>query len=152
MRSGTPGTAYPNRTDLGKQPSLPARVATDQTYGKAQSQLQAQAMVPMARPSVPMAPPAPGGPPAAPPPAGGPPPPPAIPPGGFGDLHRPSERPTEPVTAGAALGAGPGPEVIPPGPSSPANTNLSQMLAQIAQSSGSAAVAALAQHAASAGQ
>jgi hypothetical protein len=70
----------------------------------------------------------------------------------MGDLHRPTERPSEPVTAGAPIGAGPGPEAIPQGPSSPANTNLSTMLGQLAQQSGSNAIAQLAQRAQAAGQ
>ena len=37
---------------------------------------------------------------------------PFIPPGAVGSLERPSERPDEPVTHGAALGAGPGPEAL----------------------------------------
>lgn len=154
-RGGTPGQSYPNRTDIGAQPNLPARVATGQTYGKAASQLEAQKVVPMAPPRL-VLPPA-----ASPALAGGVPsglpgesvaPPAPIAPGAAGDLHRPTERPTEPVTAGGALGAGPGPEAIPQGPTSPQNTNLSRMLAQIAQSSGSAAVTQLAQRASAAGQ
>lgn len=31
------------------------------------------------------------------------------------ELHQPSQRPSEPVTAGAASGAGPGPEALAPG-------------------------------------
>lgn len=152
MRAGTPGTAYPNRTDIAAQPSLPARVATDQTYGKAQEQLQAQRTVPMAPPPPPTggAPSAGGqGPGAI---TGAPAPPAAAVPGGAGDLHRPTERPGEPVTAGAPIGAGPGPEAIPQGPSSVQNTNLSAMLQAAARSSGSQALAALAQHAAANGQ
>jgi hypothetical protein len=73
-------------------------------------------------------------------------------PGGAGDLHRPTERPGEPVTAGAPIGAGPGPEALPQGPTSVNNTNLSAMLQAAASSSGSSALAALAQHAAANGQ
>src|SRR5215467_13379935 len=106
MRQGTPGQAYPNRTDLAAQPSLPARVATDQTYGKAQQQLQAQRTVPMAPPPTLMGPTGPG-PAAAPmpgaPPPGGPPLPPPPEPGSFGPIDRFSARPGEPVTHGAPL-------------------------------------------------
>lgn len=153
MRNGTPGTAYTNRSDLARQPSLPARVATDQTYGKAQSQLQAQHQVPMAPAPVALPPGAPAGSPLAPQqPAGAPPPPMPIPPGAHGPLERPTERPTEPVTAGAPVGPGPGPEVLPQGPANPtANTNLSTLLAQVANQTGSSALQALAQHAAAAG-
>lgn len=153
MRAGTPGTAYPNRTDLAAQPNLPVRVATNQTYGKGQSQLEAQRQVPMGPPKLALAPsPAPGGPtPVSPqqPPGAAPMAP--IAPGAFGDMHRPTERPTEPVTAGAPLGPGPGPEAIPSGPANPSNTNLSTMLSQVANQTGSQAIQALAQHAAAAG-
>lgn len=154
MRNGTPGTAYPNRSDLGDQPNLPARVATDQTYGKAQSQLDAQKTIPMRRPSVPLptqpqsapgaAPPSTPG--AAPTPA-----PPPVTPGSLGDLHRPTERPFEPVTAGAPIGPGPGPEanITPSG--APTPDHLSTLLASIASQTGSPAVAALAAHAQAAG-
>jgi hypothetical protein len=83
---------------------------------------------------------------------GAPSPPPAVPPGAHGPIDRPTERPGEPVTAGAPLGAGPGPEAIPPGPSNPQNTNLSALLSSIAQSSGSPAIANLARNAAAGGQ
>lgn len=143
-RVGTPGASYGNRTDLNAQHSLPVAAAPHQTYGAVAAQMQAQRQVPMAAPpSTPAPPAAPGGPtPASPP----------IPPGAFGDIHRPTERPTEPVTAGAPVGPGPGPEAIPTGPSNAQNTNLSTMLSQIAQTTGSKAVAALAQHAMSSGQ
>lgn len=155
-RSGTPGQAYPNRTDIQQQPSLPARAAPGQTYGKATQQLNAQKIVPMAPPRVVLPPPVapPSGPPGAAPQlsAGAAPPSPGPAPGQLGDLHRPTERPNEPVTAGAPVGAGPGPEAIPQGPTSPQNTNLSRTLAQIAQSSHSQAVNQLAQRASAAGQ
>lgn len=155
-RSGTPGQNYPNRTDIQQMKSLPARAAPGQTYGKAQQQLQAQKIVPMAPPRLalptPVSPSGPAGPAPAPSPGAGPLLSPGAAPGAAGDLHRPSERPQEPVTAGAPIGAGPGPEAIPQGPTSPTNTNLSRMLAQIAQSSGSQAVNQLAQRAAAAGQ
>lgn len=73
-----------------------------------------------------------------------------IPPGHYGPLTRPTERPMEPVTAGIASGPGPGPEVLPTAGQMTGN-NLSAQLAQIAQVSGSDAIRALAQHAAAAG-
>ena len=143
-RVGSPGSSYGNRTDLNQQHSIPVAAAPHQTYGAVQAQMQAERQVPMASPpSTPAPQAAPGGPTPAPSP---------IPPGAFGDIHRPTERPSEPVTAGAPVGPGPGPAAIPQGPSNAQNTNLSTMLAQIAQSTGSQAVAALAQHAMSAGQ
>lgn len=152
-RGGTPGQTYPNRTDIQAQPNLPARAATGQTYGKAQSQLEAQAAVPMAPPrlALPQAPTtAQGGMPVS---GGAPPQISQGPAPGALDLHRPTERPGEPVTAGAPVGAGPGPEALPPGPSNPVvNNNLSSLLASIADSTGSDAVRALAQHAQAAGQ
>lgn len=114
MVPGRQGQQYPNRTDLSAQPSLPARVATGQTYGKATQQLQAQRTVPMAPqpvvPSIGSPSPtqgSPGG--GSPSPAPGLSP---IPPGAFGPIDRPTERPHEPVSAGAKLGPGPGPETI----------------------------------------
>lgn len=91
-RTGTPGTAYPNRTDLA------GSVATGQPYGHAAAQLDAQSIVPMGTPSVP----------AASTPASWP------LPGAAGPLDRPTERPGEPVTAGVGVGPGPGP--TPEGP------------------------------------
>ena len=148
MRQGTPGQQYPNRTDMAAQPNLPARVATGQTYGKAQQQLQAQRTVPMAPPPTLIGPGA--GPPPAPAPgpaAGGPnlPPapfPPQMMPGGAGPLERMTERPDEPVTAGAALGPGPGPEAM-QGPT----VNMAGILGRAAQAVGSTALQALAQRA-----
>jgi hypothetical protein len=159
VRAGAPGETYSNRTDLNVNRDLPARVATGQTYGRAQAQLQAQRTVPMAPP--PQLPvvanqggPPPAGPPAA--PAAGPgaaaPAPPPIAPGQAGPVDRPTERPWEAVTHGAPVGPGAGPEVLPQGPASPMGTNLSQLLAQVARSSGSSVVAQLAASAAATGQ
>jgi hypothetical protein len=140
-RAGTPGTAYTNRTDLNQERSLPVRAVPGQTYGDRQAQIEAQRAVPMAP-----APAPPSGPPQAPqPPQASP-----IPPGAFGDLHRPTERPFEPVTTGIASGPGAGPEVLPNAQGLTGN-NLSATLAQIAQQSGSQAIRALAMHAQAAG-
>lgn len=151
MRAGTPGTAYQNRTDLGSQPNLPARVATNQTYGKGQSQLQAQQQVPMGPPKLALPPaPAPGPAPQPQPSPGAPPVPQPIAPGAFGDLHRPTERPFEPVTAGAAAGPGPGPEALNLIPQ--ATNKVSDILQAAAQSTGSSALSGLAARAQAAGQ
>lgn len=104
-RVGTPGTQYPNRTDLAQ----PVQTTTAQQYGDRQAAMERQQAVPLpkrvgeqiagqAQPAG--APPAgPGG--GAPPEMGG------IPPGlGY---HDPTERPHEPVTAGLSTGPGPGP-------------------------------------------
>lgn len=98
-RRGTPGTAYAQRTDLNRP--VPVQAATGQPYGAAKAQLDAQRAVPVAPPPSP--PQAAAGPSQ---PAGGP------PPGGMGDFLRASERPGEPLTAGIASGAGPGPEAL----------------------------------------
>lgn len=160
-RGGTPGRSYPNRTDIGAQPNLPARAATGQTYGQAQSQLQAQATVPMAPPRLALPPAAspatagggpglagtPGSPPAL-PPAG-----PYAQPGAAGDLHRATERPFEPVTAGAALGAGPGPESL-AGPAQALGTinSVSSVLARAANATNSPVLQQMAARAQAAGQ
>jgi hypothetical protein len=86
--------AYANRTDLNNAVNrIPRQAATGQTYGKATEQMEAQRAVPMG------APPTETG---------------AAPrrpvPGTLGSLTRRSERPGEPITAGAPFGAGLGPE------------------------------------------
>lgn len=140
-RVGAPGASYPQRTDLNQNRTLPVRVAQGQTYGKAQAQMEAQRAVPMQPP--PTAQPSGGGNPMA--ALGGSP----IPPGAFGDIHRPTERPMEPVTHGAALGPGAGPEALGPGM---APNNVSSMLQQAAQKTGSNVLAQMAQRAAASGQ
>lgn len=140
---------------------LPARAPTGQTYGRAQQQMQAQRTVPMAPPPQVAGvmpgggmPAPPGAPPPGPsaPPGAGQPAPVGPPPGSFGMLNRPTERPMEPVTSGAPVGAGPGPEALPQAPSSAGQGNLSDMLRQIASSSGSQALAELAMRAGATGQ
>lgn len=76
---------YPNRSDLR---NLTARTATGQTYGKATEQMEAQRAVPMAPPPTETVRP-------------------RVQPGGGGPLTRMSERPEEPITAGADFGPGP---------------------------------------------
>ena len=68
------------------------QAATGQTYGKATEQRNAQRVVPMAAPPTETA---------------GQPQPQRPVPGSLGDLTRPTERPDEPITAGADFGAGP---------------------------------------------
>jgi hypothetical protein len=79
---------YPNRSDLrgGKMPKM---AATGQTYGEAGKQMASQSAVPMAAPPTENIP--------------------QVQPGQMGNLLRPTERPTEPVTAGASFGPGPTP-------------------------------------------
>jgi hypothetical protein len=95
------GGSYPNRTDLRQAPGA----ASQQEYGKAKAQLDAQKVVPLSQA------PAPG----------------SVSPslssragmmGGGGQtivppLSAPSARPEEPITAGLPTGPGPGPEVLP---------------------------------------
>ena len=81
--------AYGQRTDLNMAPTA----VPGQTYGEAGAQMAAQRAVPMGAPAAP--------------------PPPAqgtstsyTAPGQLGPLDRPTERPNEPVTAGAPFGPG----------------------------------------------
>lgn len=80
---------YSNRSDLRNSAKLPAKAATGQTYGEAGKQIAAQKVVPMAAPPAPAAPQQP-----------------RVAPGQLGPLTRPTERPDEPVTAGAPFGPG----------------------------------------------
>lgn len=104
LRNGKPGASYGNRTDLNVA-KLPAVAAPGQTYGQAGAQMAAQKQVPIA--PQPTAGGAGLGEGAAPP---------AVTPGQFGPLDRPTDRPDEPLTAGAAIGPGPGPVSPPPAP------------------------------------
>ena len=85
---------YPNRSDL-RNPAkkMAAKAAPGQTYGEAGKQVAAQRAVPMAAPPTDVAP--------APQPQQ-----PRVAPGSIGPLSRPTERPTEPLTAGAPFGPG----------------------------------------------
>lgn len=82
---------YPNRSDL-RNPAkkMAAKAAPGQTYGEAGKQVEAQRAVPMAAPPTDVAPA----------------PQPRVAPGSMGPLTRPTERPNEPVTAGAPFGPG----------------------------------------------
>src|SRR5690349_16755228 len=99
-RVGRSGTSYPNRSDLTAAPRpLPVSTPTGQQYGTATAQKQAQRTVPMASGPLSTPPPAPSG-------GGGTStvpstPPPLVP------LDAPSQRPDEPLTAGAPFGPGP---------------------------------------------
>ena len=102
-RSGKPGKAYGNRTDLhGSRPAIAEY--RGQGYGERKEQVDAQRAVPVAPPptsSVPGAAEA-----AATAPQG-----PA--PGTLGDLLGPSARPNEPLSHGMPFGPGPGPGALP---------------------------------------
>lgn len=81
---------YSNRSDL-RNPAgkIAKQAAKGQPYGEAGKQMQAQQAVPMAQAPTDTAP--------------------RIQPGQLGSLTRPTERPEEPVTAGASFGPGPTP-------------------------------------------
>ena len=85
---------YPNRSDL-RNPAkkIAAKAAPGQTYGEAGKQIAAQKAVPMAAPPTDVAPA-----------------PQRVATGQLGPLNRPTERPNEPVTAGAPFGPGPTPQ------------------------------------------
>jgi hypothetical protein len=85
---------YSNRSDLRNPAQKMAKTAVPgQGYGEAGAQLASQSVVPMASAApAPVAPPAPM-------------------PGAMGPLNRPTDRPNEPLTAGASFGPGPTPGV-----------------------------------------
>jgi hypothetical protein len=85
---------YPNRSDL-RNPAkkMAAKAAPGQTYGEAGKQVAAQRAVPMAAPPTDVAPTAT-------------PQQPRVAPGSMGPLSRATERPNEPLTAGAPFGPG----------------------------------------------
>lgn len=86
---------YSNRSDLRNPAEKMAKTAVKgQAYGEAGKQLAAQQAIPMGA-SPTDAPPAPAGP--------------TVAPGGLGSFARPTERPNEPLTAGASFGPGPTP-------------------------------------------
>ena len=92
VRTGRPGVAYPQRSDLTGNPRSPST----SVHGDVAKREQ----VVRATPDQP-------GPPR---PTGGP------MPGQLTSLDAPTERPNEPVTAGLPMGAGPGPEALTPMP------------------------------------
>jgi hypothetical protein len=143
---GYRGGAHGQRTDLNQK--LPVATAPGQQYGQATAQAQAQQVVPMA-PGPPMQIAAAAQQAASPA---------ALPqtgagtsdiaaPGSFPPLHAETDRPNEPVTHGAAAGAGAGPEAL----MGFQPSKLSQTIAQIAQASGNSDLLRLAQQALSQG-
>ncbi len=94
--------AAPSANGGGKPPTQPVMVASGQAYGQRQAQVEAQQAVPLPA----LAQPQPGGWQQALTAAQQ-----MVPPGqGFA---APTARPGEPITAGLAVGAGPGPEILP---------------------------------------
>lgn len=151
VRAGEPGQAYGNRSDLNANRSLPVTTVPGQTYGAQVQQQNAQRMVPMARPPMPQMPSSGGNGSPAPqsPGAGGQP---FLPPGSLTPLDAPSQRPNEPVTHGARLGPGAGPEILPQGANAMGNGVMSSLLNRAAMASGSSALRALATQAANQGR
>ena len=95
---------YSKRTDGG--PAQVMSAAPDQEYGAMTDQMNQQRVAPMGGQT-----PLPSAPPVSPQGGGG------APPGqvyGGGAFNAPSARPGEPVTAGAPVGPGPGPEALSP--------------------------------------
>lgn len=99
---------YPNRSDL-RGGKVAKQTVTGQTYGQATQQMESQSAVPMAQAPTDR---------------------PVVTPGSLGAFNRPTERPEEPVTAGASFGPGPTPRpqfAVPT--SDPVVTELRAMLA-----------------------
>lgn len=94
-RTGRPGKAYPNRTDMHQ----PIKAASGGPYGEVTALKNAQKVIPL-----PNATPGPASPPTT---GGGVP----VAPGDI-NFEGPTQRPNEPVTAGLPNSAGPGPEVL----------------------------------------
>lgn len=103
-REGRPGKAYAARTDLQA-----VKVAPSKQYGQAAAQAAAQRAVPLAGATSPGPMPT-GGAPAAGAPA--PRPMPGVMPGAVTPLDAPTQRPSEPLTAGMPMGPGAGPEAL----------------------------------------
>ena len=123
-RVGTVGQSYPNRSDLAEARPLPIARIPGQTYGAETAQAALQRVTPMGGTPVATAPGS-SGPGAAPAPA-----PTGPAPGSLPFLH-PTNRPSEPVTAGLPRGPGPGPEAL--GALQP-QQNAGQVVAQLASS------------------
>ena len=108
-RSGAPGKAYGNRSDLsvnkGPVPNMPYPMSGSQGYGEQKAMMDSQAAVPVSSPQAP-------GPTQGPPGLAGllgqgP-----TPPGSLGEFGRPTERPDTPITHGLPTGPGAGPEIL----------------------------------------
>lgn len=102
-RQGTPGTMYPNRSDMRAPKVMAPQAGPSQQYGQAAASIRSQEAVPLV---------AQGGAPPPPAVANAQPFVPSVQPGGFPPLDRPTERPAEPLTTGAPFGAGAGPEAL----------------------------------------
>lgn len=124
-----PRKAKGQRTDLNR-PTQAVKVAPSQQYGQGAQQIAAQKAIPLPN-SAPI--------PTGPPPQAMPPGPPAqvAPPspmlGDLGALDRPTDRPSEPLTAGMSIGTGGGPDTLSQAPESmgPVDGALKVDLAQM---------------------
>ena len=136
-----PGS-FAKRTDGGIATQVQS-VAPDQGYGDAQQQHQAEATAPMAGTNpLPPAAQAQSGQQA---PASA-----QAAPYSGGAFGAPSTRPNEPVTAGAAIGPGPGPEVLPSPPgdqNAPATGAMTQLLSRLMATDTTGVLSALLQQA-----
>jgi hypothetical protein len=100
-------TVKPNSVRTGKGGPLALATTPGGQYGSGKASMDAQRAVPMGSPPVPPAVGPPGG---GQGPSGVSPAPLGPPPGTLTPLDAPTQRPDEPVTAGAAQGPGPGPD------------------------------------------
>lgn len=126
-RNGRAGATYANRTDLNT--SLPKTAAPGQTYGSGVAQMRAQSAMPMGAQPTP-----------APAPLSAPPGQPPVQPGQFGPLDRPTDRPGEPLTAGAPVGPGPNSMSLPPTGAQQQWSNARDVVSSLAATNNSAAL------------
>lgn len=124
---------HAKRTDGRPGDAQSMSAAPDQPYGDATQQMNDQRIAPMG--GAPQMPPPPNVPASD---AAGP----QLPQYSGGPLDAPSGRPHEPVTAGAALGPGPGPSVLPNVAAQPTGA-MTQMLQQLSATDATGVLAAL---------
>jgi hypothetical protein len=124
-RSGQPGKAYKQRSDLNGPQPVADYAGPKVPYGTGAELTRSQQQMPVSGPQAPgpSQGPAPG-------PGGGQPSMQAAPPGSWGNFTRDSERPDEPLTHGLSRGPGGGPEVLGNVAGRPALTLIQQLAAQ----------------------
>lgn len=104
-----------NRTDLNNPAQKVARsAAKGQTYGSAKAQMESQRAVPMGQAPADVQAQQTGA---------------RVAPGGLGGFGRPTERPEEPLTAGADFG--PGPNMLQAGMNRPMRPNVDNVLLEL---------------------
>lgn len=131
-RNGKPGASYNNRSDLNVKPVRTAPISTPDPTTMSDPGGGAPSVAGGQSPSQVALPPHPN------------------PPGSRGPLHAPTNRPAEPLTAGAPFGPGPGPEVLNQSPVP--DSSVSQTLSLLAAKSGNSTLATLASQAKDLGQ